>query len=193
MRDPTSGSPAQPVAFLDDVTAIVAENDFGDGFVLQLDLKARKPSSRSIERFTELIAPIASHCILSGADWDDVRKLSRSIDGLRLGYDPIDMLVAALPGVLETPESTIAFAKSALTVAPEADWIYLYHKLVTAALDAGVDLIAEAHALGQKVDVWTIDPDDAAAPKSVERLVELGVDQITTNAAVDWLKWWAAR
>lgn len=192
MRDPTTGKAAAPVALLADMTTFVAERNPAQGFVLQLDLKAPSISPRARARFVELVAPIAEHCILSGSDWDDVRELGQSIDGLQLGYDPIEMMVAAPTDILATPEATIAFSRQALSIAPQADWIYLYHRLVIGALDAGIDLIAEAHALGQRVDVWTLDPDGDAARSIVDRVVALGVDQITTNDAVKWQALWLA-
>ena len=63
----------------------------------------------------------------------------------------------------------------------DAELIYLDHALVLAAADDGFDLIAAFHAAGRRVDAYTIRRADAAGLAAARRLLDLRVDQITTD------------
>ena len=81
--------------------------------------------------------------ILSGGDLAAVTALVRAAPGVRMGYDPCH------GGSLEALKASGDFAgwiAEALAAAPGAELIYLAYEIVTAADDAGVDLIGLVHA-----------------------------------------------
>ena len=59
--------------------------------------------------------------------------------------------------------------------------IYLAHEIVAAADLAGFDMIGACHAEGKRVDAWTIQHVTPCSLARCERLIALGVDQITTD------------
>ena len=76
-----------------------------------------------------------------------------------------------------------AFVADALAAAPDAELIYLEHTLVLAAADDGFDLVAAFHDANRRVDAYTIPRADAAGIAAARRLLDLRVDQITTDDA----------
>ncbi|MNY82209.1 hypothetical protein D3C86_2241780 [compost metagenome] len=52
---------------------------------------------------------------------------------------------------------------------------------MTKSADAGFDMVAAFHRHGKRIDAWTIREASAASKPVVERLLELKVDQITTD------------
>lgn len=59
--------------------------------------------------------------------------------------------------------------------------IYLAIPIVLAAEDHGCNLVAAFQAAGRRVDAWTMQKADAII---LRRLLDLGVDQITTDDPV---------
>ena len=53
-------------------------------------------------------------------------------------------------------------------------WLMLYSKIVREK--ASPEYIARLHGAGLKVNCWTVDK-----PEAAEKLIEMGVDFITTN------------
>jgi glycerophosphoryl diester phosphodiesterase len=97
-----------------------------------------------------------------------------------MGYDPCH------GGSLEALRALGDFAgwiEAALAAAPGAELIYLAHEIVTAADNAGVDLIDLVHTAGRRVDAYTIQQVTPASLALVRRLVALRADQITTDDA----------
>jgi glycerophosphoryl diester phosphodiesterase len=118
--------------------------------------------------------------ILSGGDLDALTALVGAAPGLRMGYDPCH------GGSLEALRASGDFAgwiEAALAAAPGAELIYLAHEIVTAADNAGVDLIDLVHTAGRRVDAYTIQQVTPASLALVRRLVALRADQITTDDA----------
>jgi glycerophosphoryl diester phosphodiesterase len=177
------GTPTdQHVMLLEDLTALVAQGDLHPDALLQLDFKedAAALDAAAIASFKASVAPVARHMILSAGDAEAVALLSDGVAGLRIGYDPC---YGALVRSLEQTGDFAAFAAGTLTEAPDAEMIYLYYPLVLDAADAGFDIVAAMHSDGRRVDAWTIQRADAAAAPAVRRLLDLGVDQITTDDA----------
>ncbi len=73
------------------------------------------------------------------------------------------------------------FVVEAVLASPDAELIYLEHRLVLGAADLGFDLIAAFQAVGRRVDAYTIQRADAAGVAVARRLLDLRVDQITTD------------
>jgi glycerophosphoryl diester phosphodiesterase len=148
--------------------------------LIQLDLKEIDAAldSQTIENFRRTLACVAGCCILSGCDWQAVSRLAAAVPAMRRGFDPCadDTLEHLRDGI-----DCLDFVESALATAPEAEMIYLDYRIVLAAEDMGIDLVAPFRASGKAVDAWTLNTDHADAARSVNRLVALKVDQITTD------------
>ena len=59
--------------------------------------------------------------------------------------------------------------------------IYLAYPIVLSAADAGFDMVGAFQRAGRRVDAYTIKTADATTRPTVERLLDLRVDQITTD------------
>jgi glycerophosphoryl diester phosphodiesterase len=170
-----------PPLFLDEVTAALAGAPAGWPGRLQLDLKQPLEliDRRTVERFGALVAPVARHLMLGGTQWRAVSRLGTEVPGLRLGFDPLDIHEAAPP---ESAAEFAALGAYMLAHAPDAAIYYLHIPLVLRGLELGVDLIAMAKAHGAEVDAWRLEPEDDQAVARLARLIEAGVDQITTDS-----------
>jgi glycerophosphoryl diester phosphodiesterase len=148
--------------------------------LIQLDLKEVDAAidRQTIENFRRTMACIAGRCILSGGDWTAISRLADAVPAMRRGFDPCaeDTLEQLRDGI-----DCLDFAESTLATAPEAEMIYLDYRIVLAAEEIGIDLVAPFRAAGKAVDAWTLNTDHVAAAHSVRRLVALKVDQITTD------------
>lgn len=168
------------VMLLEDLCTLLAEHQPHPDAVLQLDFKENFPAldPRAIANFASAVAPIASALILSGGDADAIALLAESTPGLRTGYDPC---YGASLARLEKTGDFATFTADALRAAPVAEMIYLHHALILEADRAGFDIIAALHADHRRVDAWTIKAADDTTKPLIQRLLELRVDQITTD------------
>ena len=178
------GSPSGERLILLEDLAEIARMASDRHALLQLDLKEDDAAIDEglIESFRRTLACIANRCIVSGHDWRAVSRLAEAVPGLRRGFDP------CADGTLDRlrdPQDCRAFIAEGLSAAPEAETIYLDYRIVLAALEMGVDLIAPCHAAGKTVDAWTLNPDHPRAAESLWHLIALQADQITTDAPED--------
>jgi glycerophosphoryl diester phosphodiesterase len=175
------GTPSGEGLILLEDLAEIARIDGDRHALLQLDLKEDDAALDAglIESFRRTLACIAGRCIVSGHDWRAVSHLATAVTGLRRGFDPCadDTLDR-----LRDDQDCRAFIAAGLAAAPEAETIYLDYRIVLAAQEMGVDLIAPCHAAGKTVDAWTLNPDHPRAAESLWHLIALQVDQITTDA-----------
>jgi glycerophosphoryl diester phosphodiesterase len=175
------GTPsAEGLILLDDLAELMRID--GDRHaLLQFDLKEDDAALDDglVESFRRTVACIAGRCIVSGYDWRAVSRLAEAVPGLRRGFDPCadDTLDR-----LRDAEDCRDFIAAGLAAAPEAETIYLDYRIVLAALEMDVDLVAPCHAAGKTVDAWTLNPDDPRAAESLWHLIAIKVDQITTDA-----------
>jgi glycerophosphoryl diester phosphodiesterase len=167
--------------FLDELVATLAEAPADWPGRLQLDLKQPLEllAALMVERFATLVGPVAHHLMLGGTEWRAVVRLGQGVSGLRLGFDPLARHEAAPP---ESAAEFEALGAYALAHAPEAAIFYFHIPTVLRGLSLGVDLIAMAKAGGAEVDVWRLEPEDERACAKLARLIEAGVDQITTDS-----------
>lgn len=184
------GAPiAEPVMLLGDLCALMASGPVQEDALLQLDYKedARALTPRAVENFAKAVAPVARNVILSSGDAEAVAMLAQGLaslpgaaDGTRLrtGFDPSNE--ERFRAALEAGELD-GFVADALRAAPDAELIYLHWEMVTAASNAGFDLVAAFHAADKRVDAWTIREVTPESVAQVRRLLELRVDQITTD------------
>jgi glycerophosphoryl diester phosphodiesterase len=162
---------------LDELAATVRAGPCAPDALVQLDLKA---TAAEIDDTRAMLAAvldgISDHFILSGCDWEAVRRLGGDVPGLALGYDPYDDAGSDPAGAL----------RAICETAPEAHTVYLHRELVRAAHDRGDPLVARLRADGHRVDCWTIDYDSPDAVADLRAAIVSGCDQITTNSAASW-------
>jgi glycerophosphoryl diester phosphodiesterase len=172
---------ATPPLFLDEVVDVLAGAPADWPGRLQLDLKPPPAplDDAAIGRFAALVEPVARHVMLAGTRWPAVLRLGRAVPGLRLGFDPLDIHEVAPPA--STAEFT-ALGAYALAHAYEARIFYFHIPLLLRGLAQRVDLVALAQARGAEVDAWRLEPGHDQAEAKLTRLVEAGVDQITTDS-----------
>jgi glycerophosphoryl diester phosphodiesterase len=175
------GTPSGEGLILLEDLAEIARVDGDRHALLQLDLKEDDAALDDglIESFRRTLACIADRCIVSGHDWRAVTRLAEAVPGLRRGFDPC--ADDTLDRLRDDADFRFFIARG-LAAAPEAETIYLDYRIVLAALEMGVDLIAPCHAAGKTVDAWTLNPDHPRAAESLWHLIALRVDQITTDA-----------
>ena len=165
---------------LGDLCALLAGGGLHPDALLQLDYKedARVLDAAAVASFKDSVAPVARHMILSSGDAASVRLLTAGVDGLRIGYDPCH--AGAFERLMETRDFA-GFVRDAVAASPRAEMIYLAWPLVLEADRAGFDIVAAFHAEGRRIDAYTIQRADAESRQRVARLLELLVDQITTD------------
>jgi glycerophosphoryl diester phosphodiesterase len=172
------GAPGEPPLLLDELAGAVRAGPCAPQARVQLDLKDTASDLDGASRAALAVAleGIAGHFILSGCDWDAVKRLGGEVAGLALGYDPHD-------DAGDDPADAMRAIRERATA---ADTIYLHRKLVRAAHEQASPLIARLRARGQRVDCWTIDHGPSAALADLRIALAEGCDQITTNSAAAW-------
>lgn len=194
------------VPLLSQVVALFQE--FDTSTRLQIDFKNMIPleSDEPLHRLLRIIEPLQKRVLLStGADWQ-LRKLRRMAPWLDLGFDigfyldfrepsPHPLIFPHQQGAYgyldDHPLATTRFWSTAdyladrcgafIGLVPEISVFYISYKLLICSLDDGFNWADALHAAGIKLDAWTLDVGNPTAEGSVQRLVELGVDYLTTN------------
>lgn len=175
------GAPiADKVMLLDDLCALMAEGHVHPDALLQLDYKEDETvlDARAIDKFARAAKPVAGNIIISSGSAAALELLTSAVPGMRSGYDASDgerFKVALAGGTLQ------AFVDDAVAALDGTDLIYLYWEIVTSSADAGFDIVTAFHRHGKRIDAWTIREASPAMKPHVERLLELKVDQITTD------------
>jgi glycerophosphoryl diester phosphodiesterase len=196
----------EKVGFLEEALGLL--QDHPDTRRLQIDLKPFAPLTRAVlRRFLELIDPIRERIQVSSvSDWG-IRALASFAPELSLGFDPL--LYLDLVGAEPRPEGIPPFrvgaygladdhplsayqwgplgdyfaarAGALLVQAPPGCTWFLRATLLDKALQAGFDWIAFLHQHGSRVDAWTIDGGEPEQVALAQKLVERGVDDLTTD------------
>lgn len=180
LRD-NSGMPiAEPVMLLEDLARLMAEGEVHPDALLQLDFKedAAALDPLTIANFAAAVGPVAPNMILSSGDAEAVALLTDATPGLKIGYDPCHD--GALERLAETRDYR-GFVADAVAASPNAEMIYLEWRLVLAAADDGFDIVAAFHANNRRIDAYTVQLADEAGLATIEKLLALKVDQITTD------------
>ncbi|WP_423065057.1 glycerophosphodiester phosphodiesterase [Devosia sp. CN2-171] len=175
------GAPiADKVMLLEDLAQLIARDGAHPDGLLQLDYKedAAALTPQVIANFAEALRPVARHFILSSGDAEAVRLLSENVPGLRIGYDPCHK--GALERLMATRDYA-AFVADAAAASPKSELDYLEYRLVLEAERDGFDIIAAFHAHGRRIDAYTVKLADTEGMAVIERLLDLKVDQITTD------------
>lgn len=197
----------QKIGFLEEAIEIFAAHP--DALRLQLDLKPYTPLTQAILReFVRILSPVLDRIQVSSvSDWA-VRSLRRFSPELSLGFDPLLYLdlVDDAPRPEDIPpfrvsayglrddhplgsyqwgplgEYFAARAAALLVQAPQGCEWFIRADLLVKARKAGFDWIEFLHQHGSKVDGWTINAADPEQIKLADTLVELGIDELTTDA-----------
>lgn len=168
------------VMLLEDLAALIARDGVHPEGLLQLDYKedAAALNPKVIANFAQALGPVARHFILSSGDAESVALLSANVPGLRIGYDPCHK--GALERLMETRDYA-GFVADAVSASPKSELDYLEYRLVLEADRDGFDIIGAFHRDGRRIDAYTVKRADDEGLAVVRRLLELRVDQITTD------------
>jgi glycerophosphoryl diester phosphodiesterase len=168
------------VMLLEDLADLLQQAALHPDALLQLDYKEdwKVLDEKAVASFKRSVAPVAKHMILSSGDAESVRLLTEGVEGLRIGYDPCHD--GALERLQQSRDFT-GFVRDAIAASPKAEMIYLYYGLVLEADRLGFDIVSAFHAEGRRIDAYTINQANEESRPKVARLLELKVDQITTD------------
>jgi glycerophosphoryl diester phosphodiesterase len=180
LRDNEGQPIADKVMLLEDLAALLARDGAHPEGLLQLDYKedAAALSPAVVRNFAEALAPVAGHFIVSSGDAESVRILTGAVPGIHIGYDPCHK--GAIDRLMATRDYA-SFVAGAVADSPKSELDYLAWELVLEADKDGFDMVGAFHALGRRIDAYTIRRVDAETLPIVERLLALKVDQITTD------------
>lgn len=169
----------EPPLFLDELVELVRASPVAPGAVVQLDFQTVGVTltDRSVAAFTAAFAGRGAPFILSGYDWNMVRRLGGGVAGLALGWDPS----------LEAAGGEVDLFRLARETAPEADTLYLHRALVRLSHQRGDGLMARLAECGQRVDCWTLDCGEPGAAEDLAAAIATGCHQVTTNTALAWV------
>jgi glycerophosphoryl diester phosphodiesterase len=181
-RAPDGRAIDDPPLFLDEVAAAVGRLWRPECGLIQLDLK--EPASRFdvalLSRLRETLGDPRPY-IAGGTDWWLLDRLRTGVPGLALGFDPLDIYGGRIPRHADEFE---ALAEKTFRLAPGVCIYYLQAELVLAGLDLSVNLVDRVGCNGAEVDAWTIDANRPSLGADLCRLINAGVDQITSNDAL---------
>lgn len=183
LRDNDGNPTTHPVMLLEDLAALLAKGGLHPDARLQLDFKQTlaELTPENLAGFTAAVGPVQDYMILSSGDAEAVAALGKALPKLHIGYDPCHD--GKLEELYETKDFS-DFVESALEDSPRSEMIYLYYGLVLFADDNGFDIVKAFHDGGKTIDAYTIKAANAESADAVERLLDLKVDQITTDDPV---------
>jgi glycerophosphoryl diester phosphodiesterase len=168
------------VMLLEDLCELLRRTPPHPGALLQLDYKEnqRPLDAATVAAFSASVRPVAASMILSSGEAQSVRLLTAATPGLHVGYDPCHGDSIAR---LHQTHDFAGFVADAIAASPDAEMIYLAWTVVLHADRAGFDVIAAFQRAGRRIDAYTIKAADAETRPVIERLLDLRVDQITTD------------
>lgn len=171
---------SQRVLLLEDLADLLADVEVAPDALLQLDFKEDDEAldADAVQTFARAVEPFARHMILSCGDAAAVTRLTDAAPDVRVGYDPCHH--GAVDAVLGSQDFD-GFVGRAVAASPRAEMVYLENRLIIAADHLGVDLIGAFHAADRMVDGYTVNRVDRRSIALIRRLLELRVDQITTD------------
>lgn len=163
-----------------------------------------------LRRFIRLIEPLGRYVLVSSiADWN-LRKLRALAPWLDLGfdiqlylhwrgtaeeqvsggypyprqrgaYDYWDDHPLALARFWPTAEYLADRCAALIRHVPNVNTFYVQHHLLVQSLNNGFNWAEALHADGIALDAWTLDADDPIVSVNAPRLLQAGVDLLTTN------------
>jgi glycerophosphoryl diester phosphodiesterase len=189
----------------------VVEMARGCATELQLDWKdLRLVSPARLRTLADVVAPIRERVIVSSPqDWN-LRRLQAAVPEVPQGFDPghyIDHMIEQHQVVLPRQvgaygyrdDHPMAFGRGnpvgdylesrmemlALQAPGGREW-FLNFRLVLQMLDDGFDPAAWLRERGIAANAWTADYPGGATIAMMERLIDAGIERITTNTSPAW-------
>jgi glycerophosphoryl diester phosphodiesterase len=180
---------------------------------LQLDLKDWRPLGEArVRSLLDVIGPVQERVIIStGQDWN-LRRLHRADPELALGFDPGHYIDHAIEGAdvflprtmgayRYRDDHPMAFGKTEavqdylaerwsllLVQAPWASELFLSYLLILQMLEDGFNICSWLHERDIDVTAWTPDCTTTKSIRVLQRLMDAGVDRITTNTMPAWIE-----
>lgn len=173
---------------VEDMAALMA--DAHADALLQFDMKddLTRVGERGLASLGRLAAGSRGSLVVSGECLALIEGIKQALPDVKRGIDPTDRLVALLRD--GRTEAVAEQLRREIAGPTEPAFVYLDWRLVLAAREAGIDLVAICHEAGTTVDAWTFnlaDPEagfDDGEWRDFRRLLDLGVDQVTTDEAI---------
>ncbi|UYN99782.1 MAG: glycerophosphodiester phosphodiesterase [Devosia sp.] len=168
------------VMLLEDLCQLMAGGAVHPDALLQLDYKEDESvlDDRAVAKFVAATGPVASNMVVSSGSAKAIDMLTAALPAMKKGFDATNearFRAALAAGRLQE------YVDEAMAEMPDAALVYLYWEMVTHAADAGFDIVDAFHRHGTRIDAWTIREVTPASVVQVERLLDLKVDQITTD------------
>lgn len=165
-------TPNQAPLLLDQIVEILKSVSLHPKFLLQLDIKG-SITEDGINLLAATISPIANHIVAGGKDWSSIVKLANIIPNIKFGYN--------LPDYFRGDQNAWDnFIEYNMNEASLAQTLYISWRLFTDSIADGINLVENLKAQNFIVDCWTIDP-EYHSYKDLQIILDLGVDQVTTN------------
>ena len=200
---PRLGDGSHPLLFSEAVE-LIAANEYPR--CIELDLKDLAPYTRAqAEALARAVQPIKARADFScPADWN-LRRLLAVDPTLLVSLNPHCYIDTEMEDEIRLPSGAYGYRDAhplaRQRISSTADYLrdrfggimrlvpgvleaHLRVGMFERILDDGVADVAEIfHALGIKVDVWTLDADTPRWRERLARIVAAGVDIVTTNTA----------
>lgn len=147
---------------------------------LQLDIKdtARVLTTAVAQQISADVSSFADAVVASGNDPVAVARIAEQDPRTATGHDPCTR--SAVRRLRRTGDVD-GFVATALEADRGAGIIYLDHRIILALAATGTDIVASFHAAGRQVDAYTFAGPDPETLGQVRALIDLGIDQITTD------------
>lgn len=191
------GEGKRSLLFTEDVTRLM-EAGHPDS-MLQLDMKDDYSAvgEAGVERLASVLQSAKLPVLVSGDSSELILALCTRLPGLMRGLEPSFRLLGLdrAGRKKEVPDQLRRELAGPLL----PDMVYLNWELVLGALHDGTDLVRICHDGGTKVDAWTFNlamPEQGFGDREWTdflRLLELGVDQISTDEAIATTRAYNAR
>ena len=189
LRYRDKGSVAKrPVMTAEDIAGLLAASD--PNALLQLDMKDDLAAIGpvGVEHLAALFGAAQANLVVSGDCTDLTLSLAERLPAMRRGLEPSFRLLALHRSGKRKLLAGQLLQELRGPIRPHV--VYLAWKLILAAKEDGIDLVRICHDEGAKVDAWTFTPANPSCGlgdaewRDLLRLLELGVDQITTDDAI---------
>lgn len=183
-----TGGPRRRLLLVDDFADLL--HDAHPAALLQFDMKddLQTVGRRGLDKLANLFDGRNPPIRVSGDCSDLTLAIGERLPGLQQGLEPsfrlIDLYKAGRKA--DVPGQLVRELRGPI----RPSMVYLNWKLLLAAWRDGMDLVAICHDEGAKADAWTFDMADPgkgfsdAEWRNFLMLLELGVDQITTDEAI---------
>lgn len=182
------GEPRRPLIFTEDLAASLRKAH--PDALLQFDMKDDLAAigAKGLDHLAAVFADSAAAIIVSGDSLELIVEIGQRLPSLLRGIDPTDKLVALYraQGLKAVERELVAD----LAGPTRPDTVYLAWRLVLRAKKDGLDLVELCRRADKKVDAWTFTLKEPAKGFSdrewsdFSALLDLGVDQITTDVAL---------